>query len=75
MCDFYNYVPYVVYYPQKNNKSFFSMTNTTLEAVNIKAALSFRPGRCVEINLYYKLKLNRSLCDLHTVFYYIAISI
>ena len=31
------------------------MTNTTLEAVNIKIALSFRPCRCVEINLYYKL--------------------
>ena len=33
----------------------FSMTNTTFEAVNIKTALSFRPGRCVEVNLYHKL--------------------
>jgi hypothetical protein len=31
------------------------MTNTTLEADNIKTALSFRIGRCVEINLYHKL--------------------
>ena len=31
------------------------MTNTTLEAVNIKTALSVRPGRCVEFNLHYKL--------------------
>jgi hypothetical protein len=30
------------------------MTNTTLEAINIKTALSFRPGRCTETNLYYK---------------------
>ena len=31
------------------------MISTTLEAVNIKSALSFRPGRFVEINIYYKL--------------------
>ena len=31
------------------------MTNTTLEAVNIQTALSFRPGQCVECHLDYKL--------------------
>ena len=63
-----------IIHKKRNKSSFFSMTNTTLEAVNIKTALSFRPGRCVEINLYYKLTINLFF-DLHTLFYNILISI
>jgi hypothetical protein len=55
MWDFYNWLSSLccVLFTKKMNKSFFS--NTILEAVNIKTALSFRPGRCVEINLYSKI--------------------